>query len=85
MQRVESLRAMQTRENPLNQSSAPSLALKDFLSSDSKTTFDDVVGQADAKAALVESVILPVKFPKLFQSKSSSARVSRPRHFSTIR
>ncbi|CAF1511295.1 unnamed protein product [Adineta ricciae] len=36
---------------------------------DSKITFADVVGLEQAKEALKEAVILPVKFPQLFQGK----------------
>ncbi|CAF1109139.1 unnamed protein product [Rotaria sordida] len=36
---------------------------------DPKVTFDDVVGLDQAKEALKEAVILPVKFPQLFQGK----------------
>ncbi|CAF4002625.1 unnamed protein product, partial [Rotaria sordida] len=36
---------------------------------DPKVTFDDVVGLEQAKTALREAVILPVKFPKLFTGK----------------
>lgn len=31
-------------------------------------TYDDIVGLADVKAALEESVIFPLKFPSLMQS-----------------
>jgi len=34
---------------------------------DSHVTFDDVIGLEQAKEALKEAVILPVKFPQLFQ------------------
>ena len=34
---------------------------------DPKVTFTDVVGLDQAKEALKEAVILPVKFPQLFQ------------------
>ncbi len=37
---------------------------------DPKVTFDDVVGLEQAKTTLKEAVILPVKFPKLFQGIS---------------
>ncbi|CAF3186221.1 unnamed protein product [Rotaria sp. Silwood2] len=36
---------------------------------DAKITFDDVVGLEQAKEALKEAVILPVKFPQLFHGK----------------
>ncbi|CAF2339249.1 unnamed protein product [Rotaria sp. Silwood2] len=36
---------------------------------DPKVTFDDVIGLDQAKEALKEAVILPVKFPQLFQGK----------------
>ncbi|CAF4581549.1 unnamed protein product, partial [Rotaria magnacalcarata] len=36
---------------------------------DLNVTFDDVVGLEQAKTALREAVILPVKFPKLFKGK----------------
>jgi vacuolar protein-sorting-associated protein 4 len=34
---------------------------------DPEVSFDDVVGLEQAKIALKEAVILPVKFPKLFK------------------
>ncbi|CAF3343231.1 unnamed protein product [Rotaria sp. Silwood1] len=37
--------------------------------SDPKVTFNDVIGLEQAKEALKEAVILPVKFPQLFQGK----------------
>lgn len=40
--------------------------IENFIT-DSKTTFDDVVGLADAKTKLLEDVILPIKYPELFQ------------------
>ncbi|CAF4676666.1 unnamed protein product, partial [Rotaria sp. Silwood1] len=36
---------------------------------DPKITFDDVVGLEQAKEALKEAIILPVKFPQLFHGK----------------
>jgi len=36
---------------------------------DPNVTFADVVGLEQAKEALKEAVILPVKFPQLFQGK----------------
>jgi hypothetical protein len=36
---------------------------------DPKVSFADVVGLEQAKEALKEAVILPVKFPQLFQGK----------------
>ena len=36
---------------------------------DPNVSFDDVIGLEQAKEALKEAVILPVKFPQLFQGK----------------
>ncbi|CAF0870630.1 unnamed protein product [Adineta steineri] len=43
--------------------------IQNIIVTDSKVTFDDVIGLAFAKTVLLETVILPAKYPKLFQDK----------------
>ncbi|CAF3182809.1 unnamed protein product, partial [Rotaria socialis] len=42
---------------------------EEAIVTDSNITFEDVIGLDQAKEALKEAVILPVKFPQLFQGK----------------
>ncbi|UJR33321.1 hypothetical protein I4U23_020771 [Adineta vaga] len=44
---------------------------EDIPNNKSNTSFDDIIGLTNAKTALFEAIILPAKFPKLFQDKDT--------------
>ncbi|CAF1395731.1 unnamed protein product [Didymodactylos carnosus] len=70
--RAEQIKKLLLSEN----SKKKAVAFQGSIVSETKVSFHDVVGLDQAKEALIEAVILPIKFPRLFTGKAHCSEIS---------